>query len=314
MRWRKQSSVFFQGESERVIRALKPAEMKRFVVQNGVVYDEGRLSPEFQFKTKDLDQVRYLDKQQIVGRIPVVLPYSPVLYAYPMYVHTKMTIQPEILELLLHLPVSACLTIRRDIRGVEEFYSLVSGEEVRVKRGFIDLTSLAILAGYKFQSRNMTAIGVQVLGTLLNKSISTGDDYWQQSLESLRCYALGDIMFGFVSYNVLSGLLLRDVFSDPDVLCRFLKCNQKIAVDWFLDFVLMSLEGVEFHQRVEDGAETREEMILSLRYRNERELADFSPPMVRLWTRILGNWLGPTSGGCRYLLKAREWFLHGSPG
>ena len=141
-------------------------------------YDEGRLSQEFQFKTKDLDWVGYLDKQQILGRIPVVLPDSPVLYAYPMYVHTKMTIQPGILESLHDLPVSASLTIQRDIWGVKEFYSLVSGEEVRVVRGFIDLTSLVILAGYKFKSRNMTAVGVQVLGTLLNKNILTDDDFW----------------------------------------------------------------------------------------------------------------------------------------
>ena len=90
-------------------------------MQNGVVYDEGRLSPEFQFKTKDLDWVGYLDKQQILGRIHVVLPDSPVLYAYLMYVHTKMTIQPGNLELLHDLPVSACLTIRRDIRGLRSF-------------------------------------------------------------------------------------------------------------------------------------------------------------------------------------------------
>ena len=57
---------------------------------------------------------------------------------------------------------------------MEEFYSLVSGEEVRVVRGFINLTPLVILAGYKFQSRNMTAMGVQVLETLLNKNVSTG--------------------------------------------------------------------------------------------------------------------------------------------
>ena len=68
-------------------------------------------------------------------------------------------------------------------------------------------------------------------------------------------------MFGFVCYNVLAGLLLRDVFPDPDVLCRYLKCNQKTAADWFLDLILMSLEGVEFHQAVEENAGTREEMI-----------------------------------------------------
>ena len=78
-------------------------------------------------------------------------------------------------------------------------------------------------------------------------------------------------MFGFVCYNVLAGMLLRDVFPDPDVVCRYLKCNQKVAADWFLDLVLMSLEGVEFHQGVEENAVTREEMILSLRYRDERD-------------------------------------------
>ena len=57
------------------------------------------------------------------------------------YILERMQIQPEILELLRDLPVSVGLAIRRDIRGVEEFYSLVSGEEVRIERGFIDLTS-----------------------------------------------------------------------------------------------------------------------------------------------------------------------------
>ena len=110
------------------------------------------------------------------------------------YVLERMTVQPELLGLLRDLPVSAGLAIRRDFRGVEEFYSLISGEEVRLERGFIDLTSLAILAGYKFQSRNMTAMGVQVIGTLLNKNVSTGDDWWgerwQLIPESLKCYVL----------------------------------------------------------------------------------------------------------------------------
>ena len=89
------------------------------------------------------------------------------------YILERMTVQPEIIELLRDLTVSAGVAIRRDIQGVEEFYSLISGEKVRVERGFIDLMSLAILAGYKFQSRNMKAMGVQVLGTLLNKTMMT---------------------------------------------------------------------------------------------------------------------------------------------
>ena len=90
-----------------------------------------------------------------------------------------------------YLPVSAGLSIRRDIQGVEEFYSLISGVEVRME-GFVDLTSLVVLARYKFQAKNMTAMSVQVHGTLLNKSASTGDDYWglrwEEIPEALRCY------------------------------------------------------------------------------------------------------------------------------
>ena len=86
----------FKWESERVKKTMKPAEMKKFVVQDGIVYDEGRLSPEFQFKTKDLDQIGYLDKHHIVGRIPVVLLDSPVLYAYLMFIHTKTSVHASL--------------------------------------------------------------------------------------------------------------------------------------------------------------------------------------------------------------------------
>jgi len=37
------------------------------------------------------------------------------------YMLERMTVQPELLDLLRDLPVSAGLAIRRDIRGVEEF-------------------------------------------------------------------------------------------------------------------------------------------------------------------------------------------------
>ena len=142
------------------------------------------------------------------------------------YILERMSVQPGILDLLRDLPVSAGLGVRRDIRGVQEFYSLISGVEVNMGGGFIDLTSLAIVAEYKFHSKNMTTMGVQILGTLLNKNVSTGDNLWglrwSEIPAALRCYALGDIKFGFITYNVLVGLLLRDLFPDPDMLCRYL--------------------------------------------------------------------------------------------
>ena len=227
------------------------------------------------------------------------------------YVLEKMKVQEGILELLHDLPVSSGLSIRRDVGGVEEFYSLISGTEVRLERGFIDLTFLAILAEYKFH-KIMTAMGVQVTGTLLNKTVSTGDNLWGLRWSvipaSLQCYALGDIKFGFITYNVLAGILLRDLFPDPDVLCRYLGCTQTGAVSWFLHFVMRSLEGVEYHPGVEEAAQTREEMIRSFRFRDAREkLCDVPPPYIRQLTEILGSWPALTNGGCRFLLQCRQW-------
>ena len=78
------------------------------------------------------------------------------------YLLEQMVVQKGILELLRDLPVSSRLAIQRDVGGVERFYSLISGSDVRLERGFIDLTSLAILAGFKFH-KNMTAMGFRSL-------------------------------------------------------------------------------------------------------------------------------------------------------
>ena len=87
----------------------------------------------------------------------------------------------------------------------------------------------------------MTAIGVQ---TGDNRTVLTGDNLWGLRLEeipaALRCNALGDIKFGFTAYNVPPGLILRDAFPYPEMLCRYLVCDQLTAVNWFLDWVLIS--------------------------------------------------------------------------
>ena len=92
----KAEQYFFSWESERVKRTLKPTEMQKFIVDEGRVYDEGRLSPEYQIRNQDLDQVGFSDKHVIGGRIPVVLPDSPVLYAYLMYVYMKTSVHASL--------------------------------------------------------------------------------------------------------------------------------------------------------------------------------------------------------------------------
>ena len=91
------------------------------------------------------------------------------------YLISRIEVQPRLLEVLKDLPVCTGVGVRRDVVGIEEFYSILSGKNVELN-GFVDLSTMAAAAGYKFRARNMTEMGVQILVTVLNKTVSTGDD------------------------------------------------------------------------------------------------------------------------------------------
>ena len=107
--------------------------------------------------------------------------------------------------------------MRRDVIGIEEFYTLLSGEDVELN-GFVDLSEMAETAGFQLRARNITALGVQVLGKVLNKTVSTGDDlwglHWAELSPSRQVYGVGDILFGYICYSVLAGIIMRDLFPE----------------------------------------------------------------------------------------------------
>ena len=58
--------------------------------------------------------------------------------------------------------------VRKDVVGIEDFYILISGQSVELNR-FLDLSGMAAEVGYNLRARNITALGVQVVGTIFNK-------------------------------------------------------------------------------------------------------------------------------------------------
>ena len=80
----------------------------------------------------------------------------------------------------------------------------------------------------------MTSLGVQVVVTVLNKTVSTGDDLWGipwlELPYSLQVFSIGEIRFGYICYSVLAGIILRDLFPEPDIICKTLKTEQRGAV------------------------------------------------------------------------------------
>ena len=55
------------------------------------------------------------------------------------------------------------LGVKGDVHEIEQLYSKVSGINLK-------------MAGYQMTARGMIPMGVQVLGTILNKCVSTADN------------------------------------------------------------------------------------------------------------------------------------------
>ena len=101
-------------------------------------------------------------------------------------------------------------------------------------------------------------------------------------------YGLGDLKFGHLTFIVLTGILLHDLYPDPDVVCQFLNGDQLHRVTWFYEWILKSLEGVEVHETDARAALMRSQMICSLKYRDKgSKLSKIPPPWIILWSRMV---------------------------
>ena len=57
-----------------------------------------------------------------------------------------MTAQPEKLEFLRDLPICTGLGVCRDVLGIKDFFTAISGENVELN-GFIDISSMSTTVG-----------------------------------------------------------------------------------------------------------------------------------------------------------------------
>ena len=86
----------------------------------------------------------------------------------------KQKVNFEIIDLIRAIPVCTGVGIKSDVEDIESFYSELSGENIKMQ-GWIEIGALAVVAGWHLRARGMTALGANVLGTILNKCASCGD-------------------------------------------------------------------------------------------------------------------------------------------
>jgi len=135
---------------------------------------------------------------------------------------------------------------------------------------------------------------------------------WFELPESLCIYYKADILIGHICYSILLKILLRDVFPDPEITCNFFNVpDQWFTTAWIQELVVWSLNSLEIHNVDFEKARSREEMILSLRYRYSAKssLMEESPYKLKIWCKLIGGWPSLSNGGCSFLLQAQEKFL-----
>ena len=115
-----------------------------------------------------------------------------------------------------------------------------------------------------------------------------------------------DVKHGWIVWLSVLGCLLRDIFPDPEAVLYLTGTSQAEFVQGFSVFVLESLMGTEFHPTTFGKAQTREELLNSLRYRRSSgTLSERPPSRVELLEELLSPWASISYGGCRYLRVAR---------
>ena len=121
--WSMAEQYLFRQESKRVRQVTPRRRLEKYIAKDGVLYFSSRLAEENPFRFRDLDSVPFLDSQEIVGMLPVVLADSPIFFAYLLAVHTKivphagvMTTMREISKkmLVLNAPRKLVAKVRAD--------------------------------------------------------------------------------------------------------------------------------------------------------------------------------------------------------
>ena len=104
----------------------------------------------------------------------------------------------------------------------------IIGYPLKIK--FMELGVLAHIAGWQMRGFSLSSLSVQVTGTILNRCVDAGDEKWGQKWEYISCsmkvFALGNLKAVHAAMVVLMGAIIRDIFPDPDVLCKQLRLFQ----------------------------------------------------------------------------------------
>ena len=242
----------------------------------------------------------------------VSFPFSPAKNG-DWIIDVPEQVPAELADFFNDLPIMVGLGVSQDVQITERFIRLFTNKPVHMQSR--ELENLLVLAGWA-SATNMTSVSLQLLGATLNKEVSQGDELWPHSYyqlpAALKAYMVADIKFGHIAWHTALSCLQREMFPDVEAVCHYTRSNQRTVTRWFsTDLINVSLRDIVVNDMRRSAATTREELILSLCYKDISARAECCPDRIQSLAILLSG-VVPTvvNGGPRYLHQAREHLIY----
>lgn len=232
----------------------------------------------------------------------------------------EMTLQPipkKVIHFLETLPPLVGLGVIEDRRDIEE--TIFNLFDIRFPMPLcLELDSIALALGWKLPRTNMFTMNLITMGSLMNKEVSLADQSWplewDELPDSLKLYCIADVRFGYSTYIVLTSLLIRNMFPDPDVFCSTLELRQEDAIEWFAWMMLSSIGETKLKNDERMTATTRQDLVKCLRsfqvgQSNNKRMKPEPSSKTIAFAQLIPDWPNVTSGGARNLQTVRAKFV-----
>ena len=120
---------------------------------------------------------------------------------------------------------------------------------------------------------------------------------WEELEKDFKLYLLADVRHGYECFTVLITLIINHMFPDPVQVCEFLSLNQERAFEYLVRLTCATLANKEFNHLNYVAAQTRKELVTSLRASGEHRLG---PPQELVWfSYLIPPWPTLPYGGAR---------------
>ena len=216
----------------------------------------------------------------------------------------------SVVTLLKSFPPVVGYDVKESVLLIENMLPKLGFPKFNMK-GFIELQSLAVAAGWRHGSLSRVALSMILLGVPVNLISGNGDKLWGRRWgeieKSLRVMLIFDIKWTEMIYSTLLIALREEIMPDPDVMGLITGALQDELAVWWSRWIAHTLVGVFIDLDAYHAAKSRHETMRALRGIGEDgRLLPSAPYRVELLLELVEDGTTITRGGARFLHIERE--------